>query len=619
MADPTGRYTSTWDALDRRGSVNWPNKGRITYTWDAVGNRVGMVDPDGGVTTYQYDDADRITLLNNPQSERTSYAYDAASRRTVKRLANGTRASFTYDAANQITLLSNLKSDQSVISSFDYEYDPAGNRTRVVEANGDRVTWSYDDDDQLTAEYRSGANAYAQTYTYDPAGNRTLKVIDGARTTYVYDVANQLGTAEAAAGGTTYTFDANGNQRVVQEPTGDRTTTTWDFENQPRLYRLPDASRATMAYNAGNRRTEKVDANGTTKHLWDEEIDAILMESNENNATTAVYTAEPTHYGRIVSQRKDAATETLHFDVLGSTREITDQGENVVGTNMYDAWGVNRVSIGTAETPFEWIGELGYHSDIGASIYIRARIYTSQLARWTTYDPEWRHIDHSRFCYGNNNPTVLIDPSGEAPEEVPLRDSPLDYICGGTKEGVPTPAKYLNDVPIGVNLRDEFCERVWDDGWCPEKGNMLNTTVPSFKQSWPLVIMYGWNPSRRNPRNGFLGVCEKVLVKQSTTHLITRGVVSESTICVCNGVRTCQYTVTNLAIYRLVSTIEWSVLSEYTMRFERNCKNLAKKLGTNDGAGPVRPAIDGLCKKYRTDDDFRKKVNQIVTTTPRYP
>jgi YD repeat-containing protein len=53
MADSTGRYSSTWDALDRRGSVNWPNKGRITYTWDAVGNRIGMVDPDGEGTRHR--------------------------------------------------------------------------------------------------------------------------------------------------------------------------------------------------------------------------------------------------------------------------------------------------------------------------------------------------------------------------------------------------------------------------------------------------------------------------------------------------------------------------------------------------------------------------------------
>ncbi len=40
-----------------------------------------------------------------------------AGLRTVKKLANGTRASFTYDAANNLTVLANLKSDGTAISS----------------------------------------------------------------------------------------------------------------------------------------------------------------------------------------------------------------------------------------------------------------------------------------------------------------------------------------------------------------------------------------------------------------------------------------------------------------------------------------------------------------------
>ena len=58
-------------------------------------------------------------------------------------------------------------------------------------------------------------------------------------------------------GRTTYTFDADGNQQIVEEPNGDRTTTTWYFENQPSLYRNPDGSRVTMAYHADNRRVSK--------------------------------------------------------------------------------------------------------------------------------------------------------------------------------------------------------------------------------------------------------------------------------------------------------------------------------------------------------------------------
>ncbi len=56
---------------------------------------------------------------------------------------------------------------------------------------------------------------------------------------------------------TTYTFDANGNQQVVEAPSGGKTTTTWDYENQPTLVQKPDNSRVTAVYNTDNRRIRK--------------------------------------------------------------------------------------------------------------------------------------------------------------------------------------------------------------------------------------------------------------------------------------------------------------------------------------------------------------------------
>jgi len=102
-----------------------------------------------------------------------------------------------------MAFLSNFKSDNSALSSFEYGYDAAGNKIDVREASGDRVTWTYDTTSQLTNEQRSGVNAYNTTFVYDPAGNRLKKSENGALTTYIYDVANQLQTSETASGLTT--------------------------------------------------------------------------------------------------------------------------------------------------------------------------------------------------------------------------------------------------------------------------------------------------------------------------------------------------------------------------------------------------------------------------------
>jgi len=59
-----------------------------------------------------------------------------------------------------------------------------------------------------------------------------VKEVDGALTTSTFDAANQTMISHDASGVTTFTFDADGNQQIVQKPTGSLTTNVWDYENQ---------------------------------------------------------------------------------------------------------------------------------------------------------------------------------------------------------------------------------------------------------------------------------------------------------------------------------------------------------------------------------------------------
>jgi uncharacterized protein RhaS with RHS repeats len=57
---------------------------------------------------------------------------------------------------------------------------------------------------------------------------------------------------------TTYVYDANGNQRIVLEPSGARTTHTWDYENKQILVVQPGGTRVTCSYAPdGLRETEE--------------------------------------------------------------------------------------------------------------------------------------------------------------------------------------------------------------------------------------------------------------------------------------------------------------------------------------------------------------------------
>ncbi len=47
MHDATGRYTSTYDDLNRTRTAFNPASKKIAYAYDSVGQRDHMFDPDG--------------------------------------------------------------------------------------------------------------------------------------------------------------------------------------------------------------------------------------------------------------------------------------------------------------------------------------------------------------------------------------------------------------------------------------------------------------------------------------------------------------------------------------------------------------------------------------------
>jgi len=274
--------------------------------------------------------------------------------------------------------------------------------------------------------------ALPHTDTYDAAGNRTLKNHDGARTTSVYDSANQLTYSQDVSGRTTYTFDADGNQQVVREPGGNRTTYSWDYENRMTLARLPAGTWNTMSYEPEGLRVKLEDASGTKKFVWEatEAADRsgrgeasggsffqnYLAETNATDDTQAVYTNDPLTYGRLTSQRRGSTTHWYHFDAIGSTRQLTSSTASVTDTKLYDAWGVQVATSGSTVFPFGYVGVDAYYTDSASSrLYVRARYLVPTIGAWLSVDPVFTsRID--RYSYVRSSPLSRLDPTGLRPK-----------------------------------------------------------------------------------------------------------------------------------------------------------------------------------------------------------
>ena len=414
LADLTGRYTSTFDSLNRLRTRTTPANKTITLTHDAISRRRVLQEPEGGRFTYLWDDAMRCRAVINPQGERTSWSFNSLGQTILQRLASGSRVSSAYDADQRLIRLANLKSDGTTFSSFVDRWDGANNRLGRVESSGNILTWSYDNTYQLTREQRSGANSYDISYLYDAASNRRVMIDNGVRTTYTCDAANQLTKILDNTGTTTLTWDSAGNQRTEKTPAGAVTTNTWSIDNMLTRVALASGVINTMTYDGDLKRVKLIDSTGTSKAIWDNQ--KILVETNASDVTQAIYTSSPGRYGNLISQRRSGTTNYYLFDPLGSTDRLLSAAEAVTDSYLYKAFGSILASTGTTTNPWRFVGRLGYFVAVDHDhLFVRARWLAPGTGRFTIADP---YVQESPFFsplygYADNSPIVRIDPTGE--------------------------------------------------------------------------------------------------------------------------------------------------------------------------------------------------------------
>jgi RHS repeat-associated protein len=242
-------------------------------------------------------------------------------------------------------------------------------------------------------------------------GNRTLLHNAAGRTTYTYDVGNQLETAVLGAARTTYTYDLNGNLEV-ENASGTLTTHTWNDENQLTQVAKTGMTTNQYTFNGDGQRVQIVDSQGTKKPIWD--FQNILLETDGSNVTQVVYTLEPNVYGNLVSQRRSSTTSYYLFDALGSTRKLTDSASSITDSYDYRAYGETFASTVVTTNVFRWVGQVGYYFDIDRlAYYLRARSYNPAVARFLSRDPIG--FDGSRwnvYEYASSRPSHRSDANG---------------------------------------------------------------------------------------------------------------------------------------------------------------------------------------------------------------
>ncbi|MGH3858088.1 RHS repeat-associated core domain-containing protein, partial [Actinokineospora sp.] len=442
FSGPTGTRTESraYDRFDRLQTAT-DRFGKVTtYSYDNNGNRTSLKDADGLVTRYELDALDRLDTVTSAagvtdyESFRDGRLASVTYPGTGQAGQSGTAgAQHAYDASGRLATLRNTFAGASV-SSYEYRYDRNGNRVEQVEVNGaaaETTTYEYDDADRLTGvDYPD----QAVDYTYDAVGNRLTEKVTTATAqthdkTYTYNDRHQLTTLVDrldAAANTTYAYDANGNQT---SRTSGGLETRFAFDALDRVVSVERELSAGSGFELLGRyqydwqglRVEKRTGSGVVRYTYDDQ--SVLLQHGVDGVTIAKYDYGP---DRLLSLNHKTEGRSFYlFDGLGSPVTLMAADGAVRERSKYDAWGNLRSQTGDSWNPFAFTGhELDEETGL---YYAKARFYDPEVGRFLSEDP----LDGEaktppslhRYLYAFDQPTLYVDPTGEATVEVAGRQA----------------------------------------------------------------------------------------------------------------------------------------------------------------------------------------------------
>lgn len=117
--------------------------------------------------------------------------------------------------------------------------------------------------------------------------------------------------------------------------------------------------------------------------------------------------------GQIASENRGGTERDYMPDTLGSVAALLDSTQTKTDTWDYWPYGEVAARTGTSTTPFTFVGTLGYFKDLlDKLVYVRARHYQPNYARWLTVDPLWPK--EPTYSYSSARPIDRVDPSGKS-------------------------------------------------------------------------------------------------------------------------------------------------------------------------------------------------------------
>ncbi|WP_443333108.1 polymorphic toxin type 30 domain-containing protein [Streptomyces sp. SS] len=409
MTDPLGATTRL--VLDARGlpiEITDPLGASTRYAYDAFGRTVRIIDPLGATTRLEWTVEGRPSHRTAPDGTTESWTYDGEGNCLTHTDALGATAHFTYTDFDLLTSrtgpdgaryefshdpnlrLTRVTNPQGL--TWDYAYDPAGRLLAETDFDDRTLSYGYDAAGRLS----SRTNGLGQTVGFerDSIGRIVRKDIEGAVSTYEYDVFDQL----AVATGPSATLERirNRHGRLVSESVNGRTLSfTHDAVGRRTGRKTPGGATSTWSYDAVGRRTELTSSGRTLAFTHD----VLGRETSRNIADFAVQTSSFDAMGRLTDQevtggsghrlqhraytyRADGGLVGV-ADALSGTRRFDLDAAGRVTAVHADGW-TERYAYDEAgnQTDASWPSTHPAHSATGPRAYQGTRLTSAGAVRY---------------------------------------------------------------------------------------------------------------------------------------------------------------------------------------------------------------------------------------------
>ncbi|MEM9552698.1 MAG: RHS repeat-associated core domain-containing protein [Acidobacteriota bacterium] len=341
--------------------------------------------------------------------------------------SNGVTWTQTFDPTARLARPHTIATSNVVGTSFatgTYQYDAAGNIWQIGAQQ-----FQYDGLSRLTrGEVPLGAGERVQSASYDVYGNLTGLATDGQ----AQSLAPSASTNRLTGAGIAY--DAAGNLTALRDGGADFAY-GYDPLSMMETFQSSDLARVYF-YDANDERLFAWDCpqdscgpNSTFERWTVRGLGGEILRVYEGPDLASLQWQEDYVYrgaqllAAVRATDTGEATQHIHLDHLGSTRQVTDANRVEVARHTYYPFGDEATSTTSGDLELKFTGHERERNGGGAGLldYMHARHCSPVLGRFLSFDPlggnprtpqSW-----NRYTYTLNNPLRFTDPRGLAPEE----------------------------------------------------------------------------------------------------------------------------------------------------------------------------------------------------------